>query len=86
MDKGEGDLKIAWTFAIMGLVSGFFLGMCFVLFSLFNIFSILGIVCCFAAKKKGNEDTKAAMICSLVGIVLGPVIGFGTMAFFIGMS
>ena len=73
-DNGESDLRTAWTFAIIGVVCSFVIGICCSFFSLFNIFSILGLVYCSNAKKKGNPNTQNALICSITGIVIGPAI------------
>jgi hypothetical protein len=75
MDNGEADLKNAWICAIIGLVSSFGLGFCCSILSLANVFSIIGIVLSVSAKKKGNLNTSNALICSIAGLVIGPVIG-----------
>ena len=73
-DNGENDLRTAWTLAIFGIISSFVMGLCCSFFSILNVFSILGIVYSSNAKKKGNPNTQNALICSIVGLVIGPMI------------
>lgn len=85
-DNGAGDLRTAWTFAIIGIFAAFVLAFCCPLLGIFNIFSILGIVYSNNAKKKGNLETKGAMTCSIIGFILAIIIAGGMGAFFAWMS
>jgi hypothetical protein len=81
-DNGDGDLKTAWTFAIIGVCFALPMAACCTLLSVVNVFSILGIVYSSNAKKKGNMGTKGALACSIVGLALGPVVSIAIMLFF----
>ncbi len=73
-DNGDNDLRTAWTLAIIGIVASVVMGFCCSCLSIVNVFSILGIVYSSNAKKKGNPNTQNALICSIIGLVLGPAI------------
>ena len=73
-DNGDNDVRTAWTLAIIGLCMSFVMGICCSFLAIFNVFSILGIVFSSNAKKKGNPNAKNPMICSIVGLVIGPAI------------
>ena len=76
-DNGESELKNAWIFSIIGMVLALPMGICCSVFSLINVFGILGIVYASNAKNKGNMNTKGALSCGIVAVVLGPIIGVG---------
>ena len=73
-DNGETDLRTAWILAIIGLVASVVMSICCSCFGVINIFSILGIVYSSNAKKKGNPNTQNALICSIIGVALSPLI------------
>jgi hypothetical protein len=79
-DSGAKDLETAWLFATTGVVGSIvFLFFC-PLFSIVNVLSIFGIVYSLKALRNGSPNTRGAMICSIVGLVLGIVIVIGFFA------
>jgi len=79
-DLGAKDLETAWLFATTGIIGSIvFLFLC-PLFSALNVLSIFGIVYSLNAARKGSPNTKGAMICSIIGLVLGRVIVIGIVA------
>ena len=79
-DEGAKDLETAWLFATTGIVGSIiFLFFC-PIFSIINVLSIFGIVYSLKAARKGSPNTRGAMICSIIGLVLGILIVIGFFA------
>lgn len=79
-DEGAKDLETAWLFATTGIIGSIvFLFFC-PIFSMINVLSIFGIVYSLKAARKGSSNTRGAMICSIVGLVLGILIVIGFFA------
>ncbi len=79
-DEGAKDLETAWLFATTGIVGSIvFLFFC-PIFSIINVLSIFGIVYSLKASRKGSPNTRGAMICSIIGLVLGILIVIGFFA------
>ncbi|MEI7987288.1 MAG: hypothetical protein WCI55_16820 [Armatimonadota bacterium] len=80
IDEGAKDLETAWLFASTGIIGSIvFLFFC-PIFSIINVLSIFGIVYSWKASRKGSPNTRGAMICSIIGLVLGILIVIGFFA------
>jgi hypothetical protein len=76
-DEGAKDLETAWLFATTGIIGSIVFLFCCPVFSVLNVLSIFGIVYSLKAAKKGSPNTRGAMICSIIGLVLGILIVIG---------